>query len=70
MDRPQTMFVHVTGQSVDDFSDQRGHEWVCDPSGLGSASSGTAGNLATVLGRTAERVRESGAARVGSTRTG
>jgi hypothetical protein len=56
--------------SLDDFGDQRGHEWVCDPGGLESAPSGTAGVLASVLGRTAGRARESGAARVGSARAG
>ncbi len=42
----------VAGQSLDDFGNQRGHEWVCDPSGLESAPSGTARIVAAVLGRT------------------
>src|SRR6266702_192632 len=61
---------HVTAQSLDDIGHQRGPEWVCNPGGLESASSGTAGVVATVLGRTTGRARESGATRVGSARTG
>jgi hypothetical protein len=44
--------------------------WVCDPGGLESAPSGTAGILASILGRTAGRTRQSGAAGVGRARTG
>src|SRR6266702_3498185 len=52
------------------LGNQCGPEWVCNPGGLESASSGTARVVATVLGRTAGRARESGATRVGSARTG
>ena len=60
----------ITGQSVDDLGSERGHQELCDPGSLESAASGTARVLASVLGRTAQRVRESGAARVASARAG
>src|SRR5216683_2708604 len=61
---------HVAGQPVDHFGGQRGSEGLCDPGGLESAPSAPGRIMASVLGRTAQRVRESGAARVGSDRAG
>src|SRR3989442_6407418 len=59
---------HFAGQSVDDFGGKLGHEQLCDPGGLESAPSATGRLMASVLGRTAQRVRQSGAPRVGSDR--
>jgi hypothetical protein len=41
----------IAGQSLDDFGDQRGPEWVCDPGGLESAPSGTAGVARVRIGK-------------------
>ena len=67
---PLVLDATSLGNRLPDFGDQRGYEWMCDPGGLESAASGTAGILASVLGRTAGRARESGSARVGSAATG
>src|SRR2546430_17625983 len=58
----------VAGESLDDFGSQRGHKGLCHSGGLESACSATGRLMASVLGRTAQRVRKSSAARVGSDR--
>ena len=60
----------VAGPSLDDFGGKPGHEQLCHPAGLESAPRATGRIMASVLGRAAQRVRESGAARGGRARAG
>src|SRR5258707_14656864 len=67
---PLVMDATSLGNRLPDFGGKPGHEWVCDPGGLESAPSGTGRIMASVLGGTAQRARESGAERRGSARAG
>ena len=53
------------GESMDDFGGQRGHKGLCHSGGLESDCRAAGRLLASVLGRTAQRVRESSAGRRG-----